>query len=439
MRTRLTLLGAVTLALSTTSAIAAVPPVAVSPGSARAFLPIDSRCPTFTWSRAAEDGGYELTVYRLDEERDPATLETRVELPAGTGSWTASGTDCLERAGRYAWSVRALAADGPASEWAEPKLFRWPESTPVPDLEHALRTLERYHAATRDQRTKHDRDVATEPASPVPPAGAAGDGSTAPGASPRREHAAAVTGVQISGSSIRISGDEVVTTATDQDTLGELSCAEGELVVRTSVGWGCLPPAPASECEPSEVRPCYPADLTTLNVGECRAGVQSCNSSGTWDLCVGAVTPSPEVCDSFDNDCNGQVDDVTVDDPLNCGACGLLCEAEPATCVAPGLCQGVRGEPVCSGGSCSTIAVDDDSACDSSVVADNCGLFVSVVCTGAADQPGPPPCATSCFSDDDCDSIAYCESSACLAKKSSGDPCSTDNECLSGSCTGTCQ
>ncbi len=43
--------------------------------------------------------------------------------------------------------------------------------------------------------------------------------------------------------------------------------------------------------------------------GECRVGAQQCDGAGTYGACVGSVLPSPEVCDSKDNDCNAQTDD----------------------------------------------------------------------------------------------------------------------------------
>jgi hypothetical protein len=69
-------------------------------------------------------------------------------------------------------------------------------------------------------------------------------------------------------------------------------------------------------------RACYSGPAGTEGVGVCGAGRQQC-SAGSWLGCEGEVLPSVEICDGYDNDCDGAVDD------------GLInCHAEPVPDVA---------------------------------------------------------------------------------------------------------
>ncbi len=55
-------------------------------------------------------------------------------------------------------------------------------------------------------------------------------------------------------------------------------------------------------------RECYDGKQGTLGVGICKSGRTACVAGK--EVCKGAIVPqAKEVCDSKDNDCNGQVDD----------------------------------------------------------------------------------------------------------------------------------
>lgn len=63
------------------------------------------------------------------------------------------------------------------------------------------------------------------------------------------------------------------------------------------------------------------------------------------------------------------------------------------SCDSPESCQGERSIPVCNDSVCESMRVEDDSACDHSIIATKCGDQPDITCTGATDQARPERCA----------------------------------------------
>lgn len=131
-------------------------------------------------------------------------------------------------------------------------------------------------------------------------------------------------------------------------------------------------------------------DVCSVGVGACRQeGVLSCGASGQASCDAVEGSPSEEVCDSIDNDCNGTVDDAAEacacedGEEVACGSDVGACMPGTQTCTngAFGACEGSTEatEEVCNG-------IDDDCNGEVDDLADpGCG------CVGGEVVPCDPP------------------------------------------------
>ncbi len=104
-------------------------------------------------------------------------------------------------------------------------------------------------------------------------------------------------------------------------------------------------PAGACVCVAGSVQPCYAGPAGTEGVGRCTPGLQSCLADGRgWGVCEGQTLPADEVCDGYDNDCDG-----SADEPEGIVGAGLACTAGVGACAASGVtaCDPATGEVVC--------------------------------------------------------------------------------------------
>ena len=57
-------------------------------------------------------------------------------------------------------------------------------------------------------------------------------------------------------------------------------------------------------------RPCYTGDPSLKGIGNCQEGVQVCDNK-VWQACKGDLRPTKETCNGKDDDCNGEIDNLT--------------------------------------------------------------------------------------------------------------------------------
>ena len=158
---------------------------------------------------------------------------------------------------------------------------------------------------------------------------------------------------------------------------------------------------PPCSCKKGEQKKCYSGDRSTLNRGVCKEGVQYCINN-TWGPCRGEVTPSQEVCDGKDNDCDGQTDeDLKRACSSSCGQGYRICQGGIwSDCQAP-----KPQKEVCDGKD-----NDCDGQIDNGLVREcstRCGKGVEKCIYGrwsncSAPQPQPEVCNGR---DDDCDGM----------------------------------
>ena len=158
-------------------------------------------------------------------------------------------------------------------------------------------------------------------------------------------------------------------------------------------------------CINGDTQPCYSGDPSLVGIGECVAGVQTCDLQGVWGSCIGEVLPAPDVCNGLDDNCDGGTD--TGIPTVTCGV--GACQATVPGCVNGQVPPCVPGQPQAE--TCNGIDDDCNGAVDDGLGSTTCGVGACQVtvqnCVNGQAQNCVPgqPVAEICGNgiDEDCD------------------------------------
>jgi hypothetical protein len=128
-------------------------------------------------------------------------------------------------------------------------------------------------------------------------------------------------------------------------------------------------------CTNGAFQDCYSGPGGTQGVGPCHAGTQTC-SGGVWGECVGEVTPTAEICNGVDDDCDGSIDE------------GAQCAT--GVCCGGSCCDGTCNQGNCEGSctptteTCNGVDDDCDGAIDEGVLCNDGDACTADSCLGTA-------------------------------------------------------
>lgn len=165
-----------------------------------------------------------------------------------------------------------------------------------------------------------------------------------------------------------------------------------------------------NDCDSAVDEGCVCVDGATqpcgTDTGQCQAGIKTC-SVGVWGACAGEITPTAEICDGADNNCDGQTDEGCDNDNDDYCACGQT------------FAYGSNLTATCPGTN-TTDATAIANTCDCKDNNAGINLAAAEICDNGLD--------------DDCDGETDCADADCVANAA----CTGATTCSDNTQTNTC-
>jgi len=223
-----------------------------------------------------------------------------------------------------------------------------------------------------------------------------------------------------------------------------MDCVDLDTVAGPAGELGCVPASGTCTC--TDATDGQQQTCTEANAFGTCFGIRTCFAGVGWTPCT-AVAAQAEVCDGFDNDCDGLIDDNIEGEGDNC----VNSEPGIGSCNGTFVCLGNQGL-ICQGPVPTQETCDfKDNDCDGSIDEDfrdnlgfwtltehcgTCGNNCLNKIEGGTGQCGGDPTAPVCVVDTCDEGLVPVNAFQCNAPPDVGcQPCQDDSDCFGGTCT----